>query len=416
MEKYTVIIPTRNRAETLAATLRTCLRQTYENFEIIVSDNCSEDDTHAVVERFCDSRIRYVKTPQRLSMTGNFEFALQHVDDGFVMFIGSDDGLMPDAVTYVNEIVERYNVLAVSCYQASYVWPNFGDTTVAGRFSFARPEHGIAIRYSSEWIKKTLAFESSYCFDLPNLYCGFVHKRIIEQARNGGAFFRSVTPDAYSAFASALFLERYAYSYRPFSIAGASSKSNGAAAMNPASDTKEVQMFLSENDIPLAHGFVNCPSFEVVCAEAFAKLAEVFPERCAAYKIDYRTMFLKALAGRNPKTWAQVTSAVEQMRENFECDRAPVAHPKRGQLLIRQARRISSIIMTLMFRSHKAIEVPHSEYFGIRDVDDAAMFAYTLYCLEKKRRSDVVTVGAIYRQRIGRALKFFCTRTVGLQQ
>ena len=228
MEKYTVIIPTRDRAETLAATLRTCLRQTYPNFEIIVSDNCSVDDTRAIVEGFNDARIKYINPGKRLSMSGNFEFALGHVDDGFIMFIGADDGIMPDAIEYVDSIVKKYNVEAVSCTQATYVWPDFPDENVAGLLTFGTTRDGVEIRKSSEWINRTLAFEFIYCFELPNLYCGFVHKRIIDKAFKDGRYFRSITPDAYSAFATAIFVDEYAFSYKPFSIAGASVKKLGA--------------------------------------------------------------------------------------------------------------------------------------------------------------------------------------------
>ena len=221
MEKYTVIIPTRDRAETLDATLRTCLRQTYRNFEIVVSDNCSVDNTKEIVERFNDPRVRYINPGRRLSMSGNFEFALGHVTEGFVMFIGSDDGIMPGAIDYVDTIVKKFQVDAVSCSQATYVWPDFPDERIAGRLTFGGLRHHVEIRRSSEWIEKTLNFQVPYCFDLPNLYCGFVHKRVIDKAYKDGQYFRSIAPDAYSAFATAIFIDKYAFSYRPFSIAGA---------------------------------------------------------------------------------------------------------------------------------------------------------------------------------------------------
>ena len=47
--KMTVIIPTRNRANTLRYALLTCTAQAYEDLEIIVSDNCSDDDTEAPI-------------------------------------------------------------------------------------------------------------------------------------------------------------------------------------------------------------------------------------------------------------------------------------------------------------------------------------------------------------------------------
>ena len=47
--RFTVIIPQKDRAEYLIHTLRTCMIQDYPNFEIIVGDDCSEDNT---VQRF----------------------------------------------------------------------------------------------------------------------------------------------------------------------------------------------------------------------------------------------------------------------------------------------------------------------------------------------------------------------------
>ena len=76
---FTVVIPTRERCDTLEHTLRTCVMQEYTNLEIIVSDNYSQDHTREVVEYFKDSRIRYINTGKRISMSDNYEFALSHV-------------------------------------------------------------------------------------------------------------------------------------------------------------------------------------------------------------------------------------------------------------------------------------------------------------------------------------------------
>lgn len=52
-----------------------------------------------------DKRVRYIKTGKPISMTENFEFALSNAREGYIMFLGADKGLMPDAIKYVNEIV-----------------------------------------------------------------------------------------------------------------------------------------------------------------------------------------------------------------------------------------------------------------------------------------------------------------------
>lgn len=375
MEKYTVIIPTRDRAETLEATLRTCLRQTYKNFEIIVSDNLSADNTKEVVSRFADARIRYINPGRRLSMTGNFEFALGHVTDGFVMFIGSDDGLMPDAIDYVDSLVRKFDVDAVSCRQATYVWPNFPDASIAGRLVFGGMGAGVEVRESSAWIKKSLNFTSHYCFDLPNLYCGFVHKRVIDRAYKDGRYFRSITPDAYAAFATGIFLDRYAFSYQPFVIAGASVKSNGAAALHASTDTGEAEKFHSENDIEFADGFVNCPSFEVILAETFAKLAQAFPQQCTPYRIDYRAMLHNALKNANSKTRDDVSRAVALMANTFSVEMSNGYHAPRDD---RHALGKLWRVFVTFVKPDRIIEVTRSAQLGIGDVDDAALVANVL--------------------------------------
>lgn len=374
MEKYTVIIPTRDRAETLGATLRTCLRQTYKNFEIIVSDNYSSDETKDIVDSFRDTRIRYINPGRRLSMSGNFEFALKHVTDGFVMFIGSDDGIMPDAIEYVDSIVSKYRVEAVSCRQATYTWPNFPDENTAGQFLFGGWRDDIEIRKSHEWLNKALNFQVHYCFDLPNLYCGFVHKRIIDQGYADGKYFRSITPDAYSSFATSIFVDKYAFSHRSFSIAGASAKSNGASSMNPSGSNQEVINFYSENDIDIHEGFVSCPSYEVIAAEAFAQLRKVFPELCEPYRINYHAMLNSALKNINIKTEREIKDAVAKMAENFKIELSEIHVPVykfRGKGLIDIFHAMAALLAP-----SKIVAIPRSYEVGVNDIDDAALAAY----------------------------------------
>ena len=111
--KLTILIPTRERCDTLYDTLRTCLNQTYQNLEIIVSDNFSQDRTKEVVMSFDDKRLKYINTGKRISMSENFDFALSHVKDGYIMFIGDDDGILPNSLEYVNEIINTTGCEAV---------------------------------------------------------------------------------------------------------------------------------------------------------------------------------------------------------------------------------------------------------------------------------------------------------------
>ncbi len=89
-------IPTYNRANSyLRDALRSAVSQTYNNIEIIVSDNCSQDNTESVVKAFDDPRIRYYRQTENIGPVKNRNFCLeQSRGDYFVMLL--DDDLIDD--------------------------------------------------------------------------------------------------------------------------------------------------------------------------------------------------------------------------------------------------------------------------------------------------------------------------------
>lgn len=85
-------IPTYNRADSyLGYALRSAVNQTYKNIEIIVSDNCSPDNTESVVKAFDDPRIRYYRQTENIGPVKNRHFCLeQSRGDYFVMLLDDD--------------------------------------------------------------------------------------------------------------------------------------------------------------------------------------------------------------------------------------------------------------------------------------------------------------------------------------
>src|SRR6476646_2993882 len=120
----TVLIPTRQRADVLEHSLRTCLTQNYDNLTILVSDNFSDDHTRDIVFAAQDSRVKYRNTGRRLSMSGNYEFALSQVADGWVTIVGDDDGLLPGAVRRVGNIIAETKFRAIRSNTCLYRWPS----------------------------------------------------------------------------------------------------------------------------------------------------------------------------------------------------------------------------------------------------------------------------------------------------
>jgi glycosyltransferase involved in cell wall biosynthesis len=88
--------------------LQGTLRQTFNDFEIIVSDNNSTDSTKAVVDALADARVRYVNTGRDLDIAESWNFALSHAAGEYVLLHGDDDCLIPDALAIYNKVLEKH--------------------------------------------------------------------------------------------------------------------------------------------------------------------------------------------------------------------------------------------------------------------------------------------------------------------
>src|SRR5438445_9575934 len=89
--KVSVCIPTYNRSSYLARTVSTVLAQTFKDYELIVVDNASDDDTPQVVAALTDPRIRYYRNESNLGMVGNWNRCVQLAQADYVAILHDDD-------------------------------------------------------------------------------------------------------------------------------------------------------------------------------------------------------------------------------------------------------------------------------------------------------------------------------------
>lgn len=95
MPPVSVCIPTYNYARFLGQAIESVLSQTWGDFELIVSDNASTDETQEVVASFGDDRIRSYRNDRNLGLFGNFTRCLELAQGELVKFVCSDDWLDP---------------------------------------------------------------------------------------------------------------------------------------------------------------------------------------------------------------------------------------------------------------------------------------------------------------------------------
>ena len=379
--KFTVLIPTRERADVLASCIQSVVAQDYPDLEILVSDNCSEDRTADVVRAFGDPRIRYVNPGRRLAMSQHWEFALSHVEEGWLTIVGDDDGLLPGALRRVDEIRRKYGVAAVVSHNAAYQWPSASGDRF-GRLSVGRGE-SCELRASGEWLGKALAGKVAYSA-LPMLYTGgFADTRLVREARDGqGVFYRSMVPDVYSAVVFARLTDHYVYSHEPLAVGGTSRHSTGTAHFAPAKAGKAAanpaDRFFTESNIPF-HPDLAVPedasppqSIELLVYESFLQSMHLAgPGESMPDPFD---QLLIALGHAKRRHRDNVAKWAEGFARQHGLD---LAKAMRAARRIRKREKVRKSVRGLLQRFNKT-DITGSERLPISNVYDAGIVAATV--------------------------------------
>ena len=91
-----VIISTRNRCKMLGNAIKSVLNQTFSDFELIIVDGASTDDTEKVIRSFNDSRIIYIKQKENISATDSLNRGLQIAKGEYIALQDDDDEWFPE--------------------------------------------------------------------------------------------------------------------------------------------------------------------------------------------------------------------------------------------------------------------------------------------------------------------------------
>lgn len=92
--KISVVIPTYNRAHFLAEAVQSVLSQAYDDLEVLVVDDGSTDDTPAVLARFDDPRVRYLRK-EKTGAPDSRNWGIANASGEWILWLDSDDALMP---------------------------------------------------------------------------------------------------------------------------------------------------------------------------------------------------------------------------------------------------------------------------------------------------------------------------------
>jgi glycosyltransferase involved in cell wall biosynthesis len=94
LPKVSVCIPTYNSARYLPETIESVLRQDFADYELVICDDVSTDETPEICRAYDDPRIRYIRYRENAKQAGNFNRCLQEARGDFVTLLHADDWLL----------------------------------------------------------------------------------------------------------------------------------------------------------------------------------------------------------------------------------------------------------------------------------------------------------------------------------
>lgn len=101
-----IIIPTYNRERLIARSVKSVLNQTYQDFELIIVDDASTDNTEEVVSSFNDERIRYVRHKENKGEAAARNTGIKAARGDYIAYQDSDDEWFPEKLARQIELLQ----------------------------------------------------------------------------------------------------------------------------------------------------------------------------------------------------------------------------------------------------------------------------------------------------------------------
>ena len=140
MVKVSIGLPVFNGEKYLRTTLDSILNQTFSNFELIISDNASKDETQRICSEYQkrDQRIKYIRQENNLGPFANVEFLMRAATSPYFMLVGDDDLYDQTYIEKMYAMAESDPTLGLIFSDFAYVLPNNTIVSASDRIIYSQ--------------------------------------------------------------------------------------------------------------------------------------------------------------------------------------------------------------------------------------------------------------------------------------
>lgn len=326
MPRFSIVVPTTDRPKLLAGAVRAFLASMFHDFELVISDNCSQVPARDILAGIKDERVRHLRTSTRLAASDHWEFIWEHLRGDYVMFPCDDNLLHPGILAFADRALSHHDLDVLSWRVGSYYhhgWdieypglPNRGNVlgldpgTSGGLYQC---DAAAVLRFHAQHLR------FSGCF--PCLL-NFLFRRELGSwiRRETGKLFWLPCPDVAS---SVLVLGTcrpggYAFWDGFGAIGGRSRDSNFASMLSRGKQGRFQQYVAESSDQDLfPHHQPKFISMSNMLAAAVSQGRALFPRHFAPFQVEPRTI----AAGTIDEMFVDRTLPIDQPAFNSDLDR-----------------------------------------------------------------------------------------------
>jgi len=335
--KFSVLLPTRNGAQYLRETIASVLSQPYQDMELVVSDNASNEETQAIITSFAgDPRLTAIRHEHVLPVTDNWNRALEASRGDYLVMIGDDDCLMPGFFDTLEAAIDRHGGPDCITYNGfSFVFPDSVDGHLNAYFAPSHFRFGVdfhtdhpltaTMRYAL--VRDMFAFRVRFPL---NMQLTLFSRRLAGRIPEGP--FRAPFPDHYALMSLLLISDTFVYLDARLVVVGVSPKSFGHFYYSgqTADGARYLGLVPVDDDRLPGSELLNC------MREWLGLVKAAFPSRLGSVRIS---------------RWNYVGRQVRHWTREFEFGRLTLGELLRRSTLVSWSERFTFVAPMLAYRA-----------------------------------------------------------------
>ncbi|MDC8004464.1 glycosyltransferase family A protein [Aureisphaera galaxeae] len=170
MPRFTVVIPLFNKENYIQDTLKSVLKQTVTDFEIIIINDCSTDQSFEKAQAISDSRIQYLEHSVNKGLSASRNTGIKVAKADYIAFLDADDTWKPTFLETINSLIETYPETSLFATKYEVLLKN-GKTIHHDFHIEGVDKHGVVANFFASNLNQNFYYPSCLC----------VHKKVFEK-------------------------------------------------------------------------------------------------------------------------------------------------------------------------------------------------------------------------------------------